>query len=183
MSTLIKSQVYFFDANVWIYYLQNFHSLNPYEQDYFYFFDDVTTSTLDPYPTILMPTILLSEIVNTYLRQIAMKEYIQSNGLTNNIDFKRDYRPTAHFKNAYAQVLDDIFAFEDIFENVNNGTLITNSAFIKSNSSSLDFNDTAYYHYCLEYAKTKTVTFVTNDRDFAVENINILTNQPYLLSL
>lgn len=182
-TTQVNSQAYFFDANVWIYALQNFHSLHSYEKDYVDFFEEVTNSNLDPYPTILMPTMLISEIVNTYLRQIAMKDFIHSTGITTTIDFKKDYRPSQHFTNAYAQVLDDIFAFEDCFENVNNGTLITNSGFIKSNTNSLDFNDTAYYHYCLEYSKKKPVTLVTNDKDFAVEDIHILTNQPSLLAL
>jgi len=182
-TTAVRSQAYFFDANVWIYYMQNIYALNSLEQLYVDFFDEVINSRIDPNPTILMPTILLSEIVNTYLRQVAMKDYIQANGINTSIDYKRDYRPTTHFQHAYAQVLDDVFAFEDMFENVNNSTLVANSKFIKSNTNSIDFNDSAYYHYCLEYSKKKPVTFLTNDKDFTVENIHILTNRPELLTL
>jgi predicted nucleic acid-binding protein len=182
-NTSVSSQTYFIDANVWIYYLQSVSQLKHHEKIYTTFLDDIITSSLDPQPMVLMPTILLSEIINTYLRKIAMKEFISLNGITSYLDFKNDYRPTSHFKTSYSQILDDILSYDDLFEPVNNGSLFQSTNFIKNNTSNLDFNDTAYYHYCIEYSKNSKITIVTNDSDFAVEDIPILTVNRDLLNL
>jgi predicted nucleic acid-binding protein len=91
---------YFIDANVWIYSTQNTSSLKYWENKYADFFFDIIDSNLDPKPKIILPSLLISEIINTYLRQVALKEYKKIVGASSVPPdyFKREYRPTQHTK-------------------------------------------------------------------------------------
>ena len=102
----VESIKYFIDANVWIYAMQNQSSLKNWrENKYADFFFDIIDSNLDPQPKIILPSLLISEIINTYLRQIALSDYKRDSGIfsSDKFDFKRDYRSTQHYKDNLEQ--------------------------------------------------------------------------------
>ena len=184
-NTPVISTNYFLDANVWIYALQYLQSpsTKPWEQMYVDFFDDVINSTLNPNPKILMPSVLASEIINTYLRQVAFEDFKRIPGNAN-ASFKRDFRPTQACLLAYEQILDDLHSYRNSIKYISDAPIISNSpSFLSATQLEVDFNDKFYSHLLLELQKNEPITIVTNDNDFAIENIHILTNNRQLLAL
>ena len=80
-------EFYFLDANVWIAVLESLanSTIGAYERPYIDFVEAVVVlhSYDDPkllkkiknQPKFVMTSLLLSEIINTYLREVAMKNY------------------------------------------------------------------------------------------------------------
>jgi hypothetical protein len=135
---------YFVDANVWIYSLQGFNNLARWENDYYQFFFDIVDSKLNPQPKILLPSLLLSEIINTFLKKIAIPDYKVANGIPTAtiIDFKRDYRPTQHYKDSYEQMMDDIIGIRSSIEFIDDRSIAQNPAILLNKSlGTFDFND------------------------------------------
>jgi predicted nucleic acid-binding protein len=174
---------YFIDANVWIYSMQNFHTLERWQQGYANFFFEIIDSDLQPKPKIIVPSLLISEIINTYLKQIAFKDYKKENGITTNIDFKRDYRPTQHYKDSLEKVCDDLLSYKASIEFVNDDILIKNpDIMLNIPSTNFDYNDYFYYRLCQHVNSTQPLSMITNDGDFLVSDLNILTENRDLLS-
>jgi hypothetical protein len=46
-----------------------------------------------------------------------------------------------------------------------------------------DFNDHVYYNLCNELNKTEKTVLLTNDADFVIEDLELITNNRTLLSL
>lgn len=183
-NTQVSSITYFIDANVWLYAIQNNPQFNKFEKLYADFFDDIYNSTIDPPPKIIMTGILFSEIVNAYLKRVAMKDYINKFNKPDDLDYKRDYRPTSHFLSAYQQIVDDIYSYQESFVYISDKPILIDEPAIKSISSNLDFNDHFYIHLCKNYIKAgNQLLFVTNDSDFIVEDLPILTCNKVLLTL
>ena len=187
-NTQASSTTYFLDANVWLYAIQNSNSLNQqlnrYEQLYAEFFNDIFDSNLDPQPKIIMTGILFSEIVNSYLKKVAMKNYITKFNKPDELDYKREYRPTSHYLTSYQQIVDDIYSYQECFEYISDRPILQDEPSIKSISSNFDFNDHFYIHLCKKHIKDgNELLFVTNDSDFIVEDLPILTNNRNLLAL
>ena len=57
---------------------------------------------------------MLSEIINTYLKQFAIPNFRAENDIqvTKEINFKRDYRPTLHYKQSLAKLIDNITSYQ-----------------------------------------------------------------------
>ena len=176
---------YFIDANVWIYSMQNPNSLkNHYQKKYSDFFFDIIDSDLDPQPKIILPSLLISEIINTYIRQIALPEHKTSCGITGNFDFKRDYRPTQHYKDSFEQVCDDILGYKSSIDFISDDIIVRNPDIILTiPSTNFDYNDYIYYCMCQEISSKTALKMITNDSDMAVNDINILTENRTLLLL
>ena len=182
----VTSANYFVDANVWIYSLQQFEDLENWENIYYQFFYDIIDSTLDPKPKIIVPTLLISEIVNTYLRKFAIPEYKLANSIAANLpfDFKRDYRPTQHYTDSFEKIMDDIqglhssLRFFDDSQVANDHTILLNKSI-----GQFDYNDYLYYSICKELNKSERVIMVTNDGDFQINDFEIITSNRTLLSL
>jgi len=182
----VTSASYFVDANVWIYSLQKFEDLENWENTYYQFFYDIIDSTLDPKPKILLPTILLSEIINTYLRKFAIPEYKLENSIpsTTVIDFKRDYRPTQHYKDSYEKIIDDIHGLHSSITFLDDSNIANNPSLLLNKSiGTFDYNDYLYYSLCKELTKTERVIMITNDGDFQVNDFEIITSNRTLLAL
>lgn len=81
-NTAVQSTNYFVDANVWIYAIQGDGVLAHWQKRYSDFFYDIAESSLDPKPRIVMPTMLFSEILNTWIIKFAMDEYKTLNGIS-----------------------------------------------------------------------------------------------------
>jgi len=177
---------YFVDANVWIYSLQKFEDLEPWEDNYYQFFFDIIDSILTPKPKVLLPAILLSEIINTYLRKFAIPEYRLLNSVPANIitDFKRDYRPTQHYKDSYEKMMDDISGLHASIDFLDDRAIAHDSAILLNKSiGTFDYNDHLYYSLCVEFNKSERLIMVTNDGDYQVNDFEIITSNRTLLSL
>jgi predicted nucleic acid-binding protein len=175
--------MYFIDANVWIYIIQNIttSSASPQEQIYIDFFEQIIDDAVQP--RILMPSVLFSEIVNTYIRQIAFEDFKQS---CNNyrLNFKRDFRPTNEHQLAYGSILDDLSSYKQYMHFIDDASILKPSPlYLSKTNMYIDFNDKYYIHLLQEYSKTNRLIIVTNDGDFDVQDIPILTLNRNLLAL
>ena len=186
---------YFIDANVWIAVLKGVASLQPsnYEMPYVEFFDSIIQLNLLEdrrglkalkkqgkfQPKIVMTSMLMSEIFNAYMRNVAMKLYYSKEELKRN-DYKRNYRNTPDHDKQLKRLKDEFLAFYDYMEikddefSKNDPKLICSQ--LKSDS---DFND-QYYYYLLT---DSNIPIVTGDRDFIFQDIEIITNNNELLKL
>lgn len=181
----VTSTNYFVDTNVWIYAIQGDGLLEPWQRHYSDFFYDIIDSHLDPLPKILMPTLLFSEILNTYLKQIALDEYKTINGIPKgtSLNFKNDYRPTQHYKESYEKVCDDIYGLRTSINFIGDQSVLTDPPlYLNPAIASFDFNDYFYYQICKEFQKSKSVTILTHDSDFRITDIPIVTANWTLLS-
>ena len=182
----VQSVKYFVDANIWIYSLQKFDDLKPWEDNYYQFFFDIVESKLDPKPKILLPPILLSEIINTYLRKFAMSEYKIINKFPPNtiLDFKRDYRPTQHYRDSYEKMIDDISSLHASIEFLDDSLIAHDTTVLyQKNIGTFDYNDHVFFSLCKEYNKVNRLIMVTNDGDYAINDFEILTLNRTLLAL
>lgn len=182
----VTSANYFVDANVWIYSLQNFDDLEHWENTYYQFFYDIIDSTLEPQPKLLLPTILLSEIINTFLRKFAIPEYRLENGIPDHeaVDFKKGYRPTQHYKDSYEKIIDDIHGLHSSIKFIDDSCITNNPSILLNKSLGLfDYNDHLYYSFCKELSRNEKVIMLTNDSDFQVSDIEIITLNKTLLSI
>lgn len=100
--------IYFFDANVWISGLLYYGSLSaqPHEKPYQDFVEAVVNlnSISEPkalkriknQPKIIIINLLLSEIINAYMRKVAMKAFFGGGKTYISMNFKSDYRDNPH---------------------------------------------------------------------------------------
>ena len=185
-NTAVQSTNYFVDANVVIYAIQGDGVLAHWQKRYSDFFYDIAESTLDPKPRIVMPTMLFSEILNTWITKFAMDEYKTLNGISRNdaFSFKRDYRPTQHYKDNYEKICDDVMSIKDALLFINDSNVVTNPPlYISPVADPFDFNDYLYYQMCKEFQKSSPLTILTNDGDFQINDIPIVTLNRDLLAL
>ncbi len=195
---------YFIDANVWIAQLQSQNFVaNLRFSPYLDFFEGIISLNIETNPKalklikvkpkIIVTSLLLSEIFNGYLRQVAMKVYYSVeatkagchteediNKYTRKFDFKKDYRPTSDFTTQLKKLKSDFKAYKDYIEfrddRFNDIGPIT---VIDSISNQSDFND-FYYYYSLEVDQ---VPIVTDDKDFIFQDIPIITANKTLLKI
>lgn len=179
--TKVTDSHYFFDANVWIYALQGDELLEPYQKTYSNFFYKAVEAAAIGNVKVVISTLLISEIINTYLSKVAFDEYKKDHGVSE-LKFKKGYRPTQHYKDHYAKICDDIMGFEHCLVFKSDEALISNPEYLlKSDIYPFDFNDHAYHQFCLAYQREQRLTVVTNDGDFKVDDIPILTTNKFLL--
>lgn len=184
---------YFCDANVWIAILKYFGlgGVTPDEVPYQDFFEAIINlnENNDPEavkhikykPKIFLTSMLLSEIINTYMRKVAMRSFFGGGVTYKSLDYKKDYRenPTSDYKKQIGTFTSDLASFQDYVILINDDfSNIDPFSFLPSLSSqSTDFNDLYYYHLL----KGKGVPFVTNDKDCLFQDIPIITNHSALL--
>ena len=134
-----------------------------------------------------MCSVLLSEIINTYMHCVAMKEYIYDtyNGIKpNSFDFKKNYRLTKHYQDNFRVVCDNIKSYHSYIEPLNDDFIdLKPFQILKKCPDSLDFNDYFYYLLCKKISNTKPVSIITNDQDFKFEEVSIITGSQVLKDL
>lgn len=175
---------YFLDANIWIIQLKYSYSSGilskTYHQKYIEFIEKLVVANVNnpKSPKIVVLSLLVSEVFNTYIRNVAMPEYLKSTGLSN-LDFKKDYRPTQHYKDSFQKLWDDFKSFEDFIILKDDG--ITNLNFFNDfdvlTLGNSDFND----FYYLQWAKKNQIPIITDDADFLFEGVPIITANNNLL--
>ncbi|MVM40393.1 hypothetical protein GO730_26605 [Spirosoma sp. HMF3257] len=184
---------YFFDANVWIAKLKSSNNLHldTFDADYLNLFDAIITLQNHPpairkkikghIPKIVMTSMLLSEIINTYMRKISMRNFYPTGPIDPNA-FK-NFRKQLAYKKDLLNLISDIQAFDDYvyqvdddFGNVYKTDILSS---LSRKAMDHDFNDYYYYHLF----KNKGIAIVTRDSDFTFEDQIIVTGHPDLLKL
>jgi hypothetical protein len=152
-----------------------------HKQKYADFFDEIIDSQLDPLPHILMPTLLLSEIVNTYLRSFAAPAYADETGHVID-DFKKDYRGTSHCTQWYERLMDDIGSYGHRIRYIDDRSLVADAANLLNKSIGVcDYNDYLYYILCKELNKSERTVILTHDGDYLFEDIELISANKRLL--
>jgi predicted nucleic acid-binding protein len=181
---------YFFDANIWIAILKNnqYDNAEKHYHPYIDFFESIVnlntiTDTkilkkVKNVPKIAFTSMLLSEIINAYLRNVAMPAFLRCKPGEGN--FKKDYRENIYsdFDKQIKILVSDIQQFDFLLH-------IVDDSFSKigiGNSLNLldrkiDFND-LYYSLLM---KELNIPIVTHDKDFKYDSISIITTNNILL--
>ncbi len=164
---------YFFDANLWLKILKP--PIAPSKRDTKYL-NFVERFKSDPNkPKIAITAFLLSEVINRFLHDEAFKKYCKKNTVERpeKSYYKMVYRTSKEYIEDYTNLCDDIYAYSNIFTMINDdlGNRVTIDQLLQNPSTSLDFNDN--YYYLL--AKLNGYPIVTDDGDFFVEDVPILT--------
>jgi predicted nucleic acid-binding protein len=176
----VENERYFFDANVWLAILYSFYN-EPYYHAYKIFFNKIINNKIAPSARIVMPSLLVSELINRIIRDIYFYEFCNDNGITKNaLNFKTVYRKAPEYVSDFDEVCSGIRDYENKIDFVSDGVDgYKCEHLIKDIPHHLDFNDFVYS----KIAKREDLILVTNDADFKVENIRILTTHQALISL
>lgn len=171
----LQQQQYFFDANMWIKLLRPKFELSARDKKYMAFFQKFLKSPEKP--KIAVTSLVLSEVINRIMREVAMRKYIMENAIPE-ADvkpgfYKEVYRKTEHFKQQYDLLRDEIRGYADscVFVSDSLGEEIPADDILTHPLYHLDFND-AYY---VLLAKKHGFPIVTDDGDFFVEDVRVLT--------
>lgn len=120
--------------------------------------------TNQPASKIAITSLLLSELSNRYLRDIAMANYFKNDKDKEMKNFKKDYQKTEDCEKQLINFLDFFTQNESCFQLFDDDfSALGMSNIIKGiQENNIDFND--YYFYCI--AKKHKLPILTNDGDF-----------------
>ena len=169
----LKSGTYLFDTNIWIYILFKIPSPGSYTEGYLTFFGDFRKSSEKP--KIAITSQIVSEILNRYFRDIGFPKFCLQKGIDDcKENYKKHYKTSPEYIVDYGKICSDIDAYSEILIPVNDGlgTDFTLSDILcPPETQKLDYADRYYYLI----AKKKGYMIVTDDADFFVEDVPILT--------
>ncbi len=175
---LIK-KLYFFDANFWLKMLRPPFDLTDKDKKYLVFFEKFKNNA--NHPRIAVTALVLSEVTNRYLRNVSYIKYLKKNPSASVADnhYKEIYRASQQFVQDYNLLCEDIKSYQNLYDLVPDGlgSEIKQKDILTSPPASLDFNDNYYY----QLAKKRGYTIVTDDKDFFVQDVEILTLNNVLL--
>lgn len=174
----IKDKQYIFDSNMWIFILRPKLKPTRIEKDYLTFFSRFKVH--EKKPKIILLSTILSEVINTLLK-IACEAYASRSNITlDKYYFKQKYRYTEDYKESYHTICDDIKNFGKLYELKSDdfGSNIKVEDILNSPLIGLDFNDLIIY----QIAKANGYIIITNDSDFYVEDVEVLTYNTTLLN-
>lgn len=175
---------YLLDTNIWYCILEGIS--NGYREVYLDFFDAIKNFSGIQKPKVVLPTTILSEIINRLLRDIRFREFKENPdnigkiaGVEERKIYKDVYRNDEQFRIDYGMICYDIKSYHNILEFVGDEFDTFRIKDILSNPPlGLDFND----FIITKIAKKNNFTIITDDADFLVENINILTANNKLIT-
>lgn len=172
------NKVYLFDTNIWLAVLESYYNNQQYSP-YIKFFGQI--SDLNNGSRIAVVGVLISEIINRVIRDIYLWDYCQEFSFDyNTIDFKKDYKSSTSYSTDMISVCTSISAYHQhmlfISDNLNQ---YSTKKLLRNIPASLDFND----HMLVKIAQEQSLTIVTHDKDFSVENVEILTVSKELLNI
>ena len=187
-----KDQYYFLDANVWIFALNDFSGPNDIQQHYSeIFFKLFEESKIKP--KVLICSLLISEIINTYMRVVAMNKLrvkVYDGKLPEKFDFKRDYRHghKHHYKENLEIIADNISTLlnkDKIIKIIddNGHHMLLERRVVESCPVNLDFNDYYYYQLLKSMKLSSRLSIITHDSDWKIEDVEIITVEKNLLNL
>lgn len=186
--------LYFCDANVWIAALKYYCAgggVTSQEEPYQRFMEAIIelhtnnvqgiTPGITHKPKIVVTSTLLSEIINTYMRNVAMKTFYGGGEEYRSISFKSGYRdnPQSDYRQQLEGLCTDLLALMDYTVLVNDefSSIDLASFFYSLYNDNVDFND-QYFYYCI---RDKGIPIITHDKDFLFNDIPIITAQRALL--
>ena len=173
---------YFIDANVWIFVLVPLLNKSNKHIKYRELFERIKENTK---VRIVANSLILSEVVNRIIRDIHYNKFITKQKRINpefevtKDTYKLLFRPSEEFRRAYMLVCDDIKNFNKTLDLVDDGfgNELKFKHVLKDPEASLDFNDNCYSALC----KKRGYTLITDDKDFWVKNLDIVTANQTLL--
>lgn len=178
--TIRNGYNYLLDSNIWIEILSPRNTKSQRIKDYLKLFSKIESN---PNVKIVLPALLISEVLNRILREVCMSKYALKNGISKDKIpsdyYKNVYRKTDDFKDSYNSLCDEInnLSKSTILINDGFGTEILYDDVLFDPPTGLDFND--YFYYNL--AKKNNFFIVTDDKDFFVEDVQIITESPSLI--
>lgn len=192
----ITPRTYFLDANVWLYFLQgeylavDKYGLNEYSKRYHARYWTFVNGLLQVEGArIGVSALLVSEIVNAFIRKFAMRSNLSRLGWTDSKIFmanpKYDYRdnPESNYDEMMRFVSGTLMNFCEADKLVfcDLGFSVTDQAtYILQNFARMnrtDFNDYCFYEICAQ----KRWPLITDDEDMCFPDIEIYTLQDKLL--
>lgn len=179
---LDSKKQYFLDSNVWIFALGAILSPNKKESVYIEFVDNLLVSDFK----IWTHSLVFSEVCNALIRNsfddyknelLAHENRSIERDKINKLGLKKDFRGSSEYNSTLERIRSDIqsyipnLMFLDKLFDIDFGYLIKN---YPSNS---DFNDYLYYEMALEHS----LTIITDDGDFNYSDVEIFTENHWLL--
>lgn len=176
--------LYFCDTMVWIAALKHYGigNIESREKEYIRFIEKIVEYSIESNegkPQIAMTSMLLSEIINTYMRKVAMKTYF-GDKFHGGLNFKSSYRdnPEADYRKQLNNIITDLKCFEDYIVFIDDSFIELKPFDMLDNlTDTIDYND--YYYYCI--LKKHNIPIITDDSDILFEDILIFTNHNKLL--
>jgi predicted nucleic acid-binding protein len=173
---------YFLDANIWLKILAPKNKLTYKDRGYLAFFEKLVNNTK---ARIIVPALVVSEVINRIIREVHFKKHISSVERTTpgfvlpDGYYKNVFRNTEDYRIAYNLICDDIKSYNTSIDLINDefGTTFKFKHILSNPPTSLDFNDYYYYNLC----KKKGYFLVTDDKDFWVEDVEVVTMSNTLL--
>lgn len=184
----VKSQLYFLDTNIWLSIVNQFETKDAKNfTAYNNFCNQIFASGGELSPKIILCNLQVSEIINAYLRQVAMRRYVLEQKVENPSHdyYKMVYRTTDHFIKQHKLIRDEIKsyssylqAYDDLYTKVDPYKILNDL------NPKMDYNDYYYYKFC-EVVKNAgdTVSIVTHDQDFKFKEVEIITDNRILKDL
>lgn len=161
----------FLDANIWLYI---FGPQGPEYQKRFWIdiYSEVFRNVLDSNSQIYIDVLILSEFINRYARLIYHVDAAIG------VEFK-DFRKTEEFKIIAQDISADTMRLLKCCTRIESGfgDLQIQSLLIDYAKGDTDFNDQVLAELC----KNNGFILITNDSDFKVQGIPILTANRYIL--
>lgn len=174
----LENKLYLFDSNLWLKMLKP--PLNPSGRDkkYLQFFGKFKGNKVDA--KIALSSLILSEVVNRYMREYGMKRYISKSSEAKSLFdsntagfYKEHYRKSEDFSKRYNTLCSDILSYKDFYLQIsdNFGQEVSDESIISNPPVGLDFND----NYYVQLSKAMNYSIITDDADFFIKNVEILT--------
>jgi predicted nucleic acid-binding protein len=197
----LGDRLFFFDSNVWLFLFnqaidrqsQAYHHQAPYINFWNRVTQSVTTAdatdpteTIITRPVVAITSLIVTETLNAHLRKgfgiykstLAAKGELTERQI-NALDYKDDFRDKAPlYRTLFEQCQAEFAAAGPYLKVVTGGSLDENILDVLDNASyQQDFNDNYYAAIC----KRENFIMVTDDRDFAVPGLTVLTANQALL--
>lgn len=176
--TFSENDKILFDCNILMYL---FYTYGTYSKSLIRCYTTLFNNALQSNSMIFIPSIEVSEFINTYCRQEYYRYLRQEGKNPSTFDFKHSYRTTQDYVDVINdihnivnnQILKIFHKLDDIFSEID----ITS---IYDKPIEFDFND----RYYLKLAEKENIKIVTNDADFysVLDDVEIITANKNLLS-
>jgi len=180
----IKNQEkYFLDANIWLKVLAPKNHLSYKDKGYLSFFEKLVNNTK---VRIIVPALVVSEVINRIIREVYYQKHLRAEAkktpgfIAPDGYYKNVFRNSLDYQIAYNLICDDIKSYNTSIDLVNDefGTTFKFKHVLSNPPTSLDFNDYYYYNLC----KKKGYFLVTDDKDFWVKDVDVITMSDTLLN-
>ncbi|MCE6989021.1 hypothetical protein [Dyadobacter sp. CY323] len=173
-----KHTDYLLDANVWIFLLGG--TEKSYQQSYIDFVGKIPRMNADGRSKIILPSCILSEVVNRMMKDVFMNEFARKFPTAidprfaskPNLLYKHSYRAHRQYDEDFGMLLADMNAYGQHIVTVSDNFAGTSLNDIMDNPpTQLDFTD----YTISKLAKDNQLVIVTDDGDFKGGDNDILT--------